>query len=93
MTGYSREEMLVNHTIECRGCDERPVHIAMPEKGKNILKFTNYNKQMKAPYIIYADFEAITTKIEEHVGDHTERTQLHEACGYSFVLVRSDGES
>ena len=31
----------------------------MPEEGKNILKFKNFYKQQKVPYVIYADFEAI----------------------------------
>jgi hypothetical protein len=36
----------------------------MPEEDQKILKYIKYHKQLKAPYIIYADFEAITTKIE-----------------------------
>lgn len=35
----------------------------MPEEGKNKLEFQNWYKQLKAPYIIYANFEALTTKI------------------------------
>jgi len=35
----------------------------MPEEGKNILKFANHHKQMRAPFIMYADFEAMN--IEE----------------------------
>ena len=34
--------------------------IRMPEKGKNILQFKNHHKQMKVPFVIYADFETIT---------------------------------
>ena len=36
----------------------------MPEEGKNKLAFQNHHKQLPAPYIIYADFEAPSTKIE-----------------------------
>ena len=35
----------------------------MPEPGEKVL-FNNYRKQLKAPYIIYADFESIIRKIE-----------------------------
>ena len=36
----------------------------MPEEGKNKITFQNYYKQMKMPYVIYPDFEAILHKIK-----------------------------
>ena len=69
----------------------------MPEKGKNTIQFQNCHKKMKVPYVIYADFEALVRKI--HVCErrpaaksYKEKTEWHEACGYSYVVVRSDGE-
>ena len=38
--------------------------IRIPEKGKNTLKFQNHHKQMSVPFVIYADFEAITENIQ-----------------------------
>ena len=35
---------------------------------------------MKVPFVIYADFEAIIKKIDV-------------VCGYSYVIVRCDGQS
>ena len=35
----------------------------MPEQGKNTLSFQNHHKQMKVPYVICADFEALVRKI------------------------------
>jgi len=69
----------------------------MPEEGENILSFQNYKKQMKMPYVIYADSEALVRKIpgcerERMQKSYTEKTERHEACGYSFIVVRSDGE-
>ena len=67
----------------------------MPEEGKNILKFENFKKQMKAPFFIYADFEAVITKIPEDKREKTrctEKTNVHEACGFAFTVVRSDGK-
>ena len=37
--------------------------IKIPNKGNNILKFQNFHKQMPVPFVIYADFEAITEKV------------------------------
>jgi len=69
----------------------------MPKEGENILSFENFKKQMKMPFIIYADFEAIIRKIlgcerERMQTSYTEKTEKHEACGYSYLVVRSDGK-
>ena len=76
-----------------------PTRIEMPEEGKNTLSFQNHHKQMKMPYVIYADFEALVRKIpgcergpESMQRSYTEKTERHEACGYSYMVVRSDGE-
>ena len=69
----------------------------MPEKGKNKLAFKNHPKQLPAPFIIYADFEALTTKVEGRELDptksYTQRTQHHGACSYSYIVVRCDGQT
>lgn len=53
---------------------------------------------MKAPFIIYADFEALIKKIPERERERTmasctEKTDKHEACGFTFTVVRCDGKS
>ena len=70
----------------------------MPEAGNNDkITFQNYHKQFPAPFVIYADFEALTTKIEgpelDPSASNTQRTQLHETCSYCYVVVRCDGET
>ena len=101
LTGFSRADLLENHKKYCNGVNGRPTRIEMPEEGKNILAFQNYQKQMKAPYVIYADFEALVKKIqgcerysesEKKCKSYTEKTEWHEACGYSYIVVKSDGE-
>ena len=57
--------------------------VKMPEKGHNILKFNNFYKQLPKPFVICADFEAITEKVQGNVNQtmindiqrHTEKTQ------------------
>ena len=34
----------------------------MPEEGKNISKYSPGHKSLKAPFIIYADFECLLKK-------------------------------
>ena len=97
LTSFTRAHTLVEHEKYCNGVNGRPTKIDMPEEGENILAFQNYKKQMKVPYVIYADFEALVKKIQgcERNPDkksYTEKTEWHEACGYSYIVVKSDGE-
>ena len=55
--GYTREDLLEAHKLECRGIGQTAVRVEMPEEGKNKLAFQNHHKQLPAPYIIYADFK------------------------------------
>ena len=99
LTSFTRAHLLEDYKKYCNGVNVRPTRIEMPEKGKNILAFQNYHKQMKAPYVIYADFEALVKKMpgcerdpDKKYKSYTEKTEWHEACGYSYIVVKSDGE-
>ena len=70
----------------------------MPEQGDNILKFNILCKQLSVLFVICADFEAITKKVqgceqsEEMKKDkdrrsYTEAYQTHEDCGYGYKVV------
>ena len=95
--GYSREDLLENHKPECQGIGQTAVRVEMPEEGKNKLTFQNHHKQLPAPYIIYADFEALTTKLAgpelDPTMSNTQKTQHHKACSYSYIVVRCDGQT
>ena len=95
--GYRREDQLEAHKPECRGIGQTAVRMDMPKEGENKLAFQNYHKQLPAPYIIYADFEALTAKVEGPEPDpaksNTQRTQHHEICSYSYIVVRCDGRT
>ena len=96
--GYTRKDLLEAHKPDCRGIGQTAVRVEMPEVGKNDkITFQNHHKQFPAPFIIYADFEALTTKIEgpelNPSVSNTQRTQLHETCSYCYVVVRCDGKT
>ena len=63
----------------------------MPDKDNNILKFNNFHKQQPVPFVIYADFEAITEKISgcqpNNDKSYTEAYQKHIDCGYGYKIV------
>ena len=50
---------------------------------------------MKAPYVVYANFECVLGKIssceQNNKRSFTMKTEKHEPCGFSYMVVRSDG--
>ena len=95
--GYSRRELLERHKPECKGLLKSPTRTEMPKEGENKMYFQNFHKQMKAPYVVYADFECIVKKIHTCEPDNkksfTVKTEKQEPCGFSYVIVRSDGQT
>ena len=94
---FSSETVLANHVNNCLTINGAQA-INMPKQGENILKFNNFHKQLPVPFVIYADFEAITKKVqgcrqsEEMKKDkdsrsYTEAYQTHEDCGYGYKVV------
>ena len=62
----------------------------MPQPGSKVF-FHNYQKRLPVPFVIYADFEALTRKIDSCSprGDksYTQAYQKHEACGFGYKVV------
>ena len=94
---FSSERTLANHVNNCLTINGTQA-INMPKQGENILKFNNFHKQLPVRFVIYADFEAITKKVqgckqsEEMKKDkdrrsYTEAYQTHEDCGYGYKVV------
>ena len=55
------------------------------------LSFKEYNKQLRVPYVIYADFESLLVPIHGCTPPpnvcSTTKSHKHIACGYSYVVV------
>ena len=90
---FSSEKVLTNHKENCIQVNGTQA-IKMPTKDKNILKFDNFHKQLAVPFVIYADFEAITEKIMDVnpiMINHTQRlirsTQTVVMDVRSFVVM------
>ena len=69
--------------------------IRMPEEGENASRFNNFHKQVPTPFVIYADFEAITHKLETNEDNddgnlsYTKAYQNHD-YGYKLVCYYDD---
>ena len=87
---FTSERVLNNHKENCIQLNGVQA-IKMPTKDDNILKFNNFHKQLPVPFVIYADFEAITEKIHgcqpNDDKSYTEAYQRHTDCGYGYKVV------
>ena len=94
---FSSERILANHVKNCLKINGNQA-INMSKKGENILKFNNFHKQLPVSFVIYADFEAITKKVQgckqseemekkKDKRSYTEAYQTHEDCGCGYKVV------
>ena len=87
---FSSEEVLNNHKNNCIQVNGTQA-IKMPDKNNNTLKFNNFHKQQPVPFVIYADFEAITEKISgcqpNNNKSFTDAYQKHTDCGFGYKVV------
>ena len=87
---FSSERVLSDHKDNCITVNGTQA-VKMPDKDNNTLKFNNFHKQQPVPFVIYADFEAITEKISgcqpNNNKSYTEAYQKHTDCGYGYKLV------
>ena len=60
-------------------------------KADDMVYFKNYQKGPAAPFVIYADFEAITEKVygcqPNNDKSYTKSYQEHKDCGYGYKVV------
>ena len=86
---FSREDVLTEHKNNCISINGKQA-INMPEKGDKVY-FKNRHKQLPIPFVIYADFEALTEKIQgcqpNNEKSYTEAYQKHTDCGYGYKVV------
>ena len=94
---FSSERILANHVNNCLTINGAQA-IKMPKQCENILKFNNFYKKLPVPFVIYADFEAITKKVqgckqsadmenEKNKRSYTEAYQTHKDCGSAYKVI------
>ena len=59
------------------------------------MSFMNYHKQVKTPYMVYANFECVLKKISSCKpapnSSFTVKAEKHKPCRFSYMVMRSDG--
>ena len=88
------------HLVDCIAINGTQA-VRMPEvfkdkDGKERIPkayFNNYKKMLPAPFVIYADFEALTEKIDgcqpSSDSSYTSSYQSHQACSFAYKVVCS----
>ena len=77
-------------------CDDyEAVKIELPKKG-TMLKFKNYHRLEKVPFIVYADFECFIKPIQSCSPDdkesYTKQYQKHEPSSFCYYIKCFDDE-
>lgn len=93
---FISHEKLEKHKILCEKMNE--CVIEMPTDGKNYEKFKNHKNELKIPFIVYADTEALLKEVETEVFNpdcSTHAYQHHEmhSIGYYFKCGSDESKS
>ena len=85
---FQKEEKFQYHKEQCML--NNPQNIIMPEEGSYV-EFKKYKNTTYYPFVVYADIECTTTKLEipdlNPESSHTIKTQYHEPISYVFRFV------
>ena len=90
LCSFTRQDLLNKHIVYCSVNGEQKIEL--PEKGKNdVLKFTDFRKQMLIPFVIYCDFETLNRDIftcspDPDKSSTTSKKHL-EVCSYGYKRI------
>ena len=92
LQAFGTAERLKFHIKDCFKFNSKQT-IKMPKKVKYI-KLKNLGRQIKSPFMIYADFESILVpedKGKQNLNDsYTNKYQKHVVCSYDYKLICLD---
>lgn len=91
--GFTSQKVLDKHFTYCSKHDAQ--HLKFPLKGDgDIIEFDDFQKQMRVPFVIYADFEAFARKVDTCLSNlsksNTNTLINYETSGFGYQVVCSD---
>ena len=93
LNSYAREDKLKLHQEYCN--NHEAVRIILPEAG-TMLGFKNYNRSMRHPFVVYADFESFIKPIDTCQADpskpYTKKYQHHVPSSFCYYIKCFDDE-
>ncbi|XP_021351034.1 uncharacterized protein LOC110448879 [Mizuhopecten yessoensis] len=89
LQGFTKGRILNDHISYCR--EHRTQKVKLPTEEDKWLFYKDVRKQLKVPYIIYADFESFQVPIHRCEVDpnksHTEKTTQHVPSSFAYKVV------
>ncbi|KAK3093489.1 hypothetical protein FSP39_016361 [Pinctada imbricata] len=91
--GFIRADLLHEHQSFCKQFEFQ--RVKYPKEGyDDILEFQNFHKQLRVPFVIYADFETLVEKMDtcspNPAESSTTKCSHFEPCGYAYKVVCSN---
>ncbi|XP_033726725.1 uncharacterized protein LOC117316295 [Pecten maximus] len=87
--GFTKERILQDHIAYCQSHGTQKVEL--PKEEDKWLFYKNTQKQLKVPYIIFADFESLQVPIascaKNPKSSYTEKTTEHIPSGFAYKVV------
>ena len=87
--GFYTQTLLTSHIPYCSV--HAPQKVVLPQEGKDdMLEFSDFEKQMKVPFVIYADFETINVKMYNPETNpqegNTTQTALLQPISFAYIV-------
>ena len=84
---FNSEGSLAKHTDYCSS--HEAIKIEMPQEG-SVLKFENFVRSMRVPFVVYADFESFTQQLDTSQPNpecsYTKQYQKHNPSGFCYYI-------
>ena len=88
--GFYAQDILDRHVEDCSKFGMQKV--VMPKEDDKWVQFKSIQKMLQVPFVIYADFEAYTSKLQGPANPQasTHQYELHELSGFAYLVVCAD---
>ena len=91
LNSFNSEKSLETHMEYCLNNKEVKVQMPMDEDGNpKYITFKNHNRKMQVPFVVYADFECFTEKMDTCSPDDrdsfTNQYQKHKPSGFCYLI-------
>jgi hypothetical protein len=93
LSSFDNENSLTSHNKYCS--QNEAVRVELPKPG-TMLSFKHYNRSMKVPFVVYADFESLIKPIDTCQPDpsmsYTKQYQKHTPSSFSYYIKCFDDD-
>ena len=91
LNSFWTKKSLEKHLEYCQSNEAVKIEMPVDEDGNPIYTaFKDFNRKMRVPFVVYADFECFTEKIDtcspEESRSFTNQYQKHRPSGFSYLI-------